>query len=126
MRERKSFAAAISCIDGRAHEPLIYYLKESYGVDFVDLITEAGAVRFVSENDTSERDELLRKIRISLDAHQPEIIVVAAHHDCAGNPVNDDVQKQQLSRAKRYLRSLFPDIKVIAVWLDADFNPEEI
>ena len=36
------FGTAINCIDGRAQEPLIAWFKSEHGLDYVDLITEAG------------------------------------------------------------------------------------
>lgn len=120
------FAVAVNCIDGRTQEPLINYLKQKYQVDYVDLVTEAGAVKFLCERRTPERDAILKRIRISLDAHKPEILVIAAHHDCAGNPVSDETQKTQLKQAKEYLLGRFPYLKIVTLWLDGSFKVEEI
>ncbi|HOP76783.1 MAG TPA: hypothetical protein PLD05_04790 [Thermogutta sp.] len=37
-----SFATVVNCMDGRTQGPVISYLKERFGVDYVDNSTEAG------------------------------------------------------------------------------------
>ncbi len=48
------FATAINCIDGRIQEPVIKYIQTTYGIDFVDLITEPGPNKILSENCENE------------------------------------------------------------------------
>ena len=48
--EGKKFGTAINCMDGRVQEPVAKFLKEIYGIDFVDTITEPGPVKILSEN----------------------------------------------------------------------------
>lgn len=40
------FAAAINCMDGRTQVPVIEFLKNKYGVDYVDMITEPDPTRY--------------------------------------------------------------------------------
>ena len=57
----KKFATAINCMDGRAQEPVIEYMKKSYGVDYVDMITEPGPNRILAENKEASIIEFLKK-----------------------------------------------------------------
>ena len=46
----KKFATAITCMDGRIQIPVIEYIKSNYGVDYVDVITEPGPNKILSDN----------------------------------------------------------------------------
>ena len=48
-----SFYTAINCMDGRVQLPVIYYLKERFGVPYVDVITEPGPVALLSSDPES-------------------------------------------------------------------------
>lgn len=39
---KKRFGTALNCIDGRAQILVISWVKESFGVDYVDMIIEPG------------------------------------------------------------------------------------
>ena len=46
---RKSFGTVLNCIDGRTQIPVINWIKENFNVEYVDLITEPGMDKIVSE-----------------------------------------------------------------------------
>ena len=121
----KEFATAINCIDGRAQKPVIEYMQKSFSVDYVDMITEPGPNKILSEGKDANIIEFLKKkVKVSVEKHNSKLIVVAAHHDCAGNPSNEDVQKEHLRKAVDVIVSWgFPVKKIIAVWLDEKFKP---
>jgi len=124
----KEFATVINCMDGRAQRPVIEYMQNSFGIAFVDMITEPGPNRILSEGtDTQTIESLKKKVRISVEKHGSQIIAIAAHYDCAGNPECENVQKEHLRKAIDIIISWgFPVKKVIAIWLDEDFKPETI
>jgi len=121
----KKFAAAINCMDGRVQKPVAEYIQKNFSVDYVDMITEPGPNRILSEGkNTSIIESLKKKIEISVEKHNSQIIAVAAHYDCAGNPENEDVQKEHLRKAVNVIVSWgFPVKKIIALWLDENFKP---
>jgi len=121
----KSFATAINCMDGRAQKPVIEYIQKNFRVDYVDMITEPGPNKILSEGkDVNIIESLKKKIGISVKKHGSQVIIVVAHYDCAGNPTNEDVQKEQLLKAIDVIVSWkFAVKKVIALWLDEDFKP---
>ncbi len=122
-----SFYTAVNCMDGRVQLPVISYLKEKLGVQYIDMITEPGPVKILSENAGSEAAKsIFRKISISIDKHQSLGIAVVAHHDCAGNPVSADVQREQLKESVDAIREVFPDVKVIGLWSDETWSITEI
>jgi len=121
----EKFATAINCIDGRAQKPIIEYIQKSFGVEYVDMITEPGPNKILSEGKETHVIECVRKkVAISVEKHNSQLIVVVAHYDCAGNHSGEDVQKHHLRKAVDVIVSWkLPVSKVIAVWLDDSFKP---
>lgn len=124
----KKFATSINCMDGRAQKPVSEFLEKNFGVHYVDMITEPGPNRILSEEgNASIIEQLKKKVAISVEKHGSQIIAIIAHHDCAGNPVSEDLQKEHLKKALDVITSWnFPVKKIIALWLDEDFKPNII
>ena len=122
-----SFGTVVNCMDGRVQGCVADYMKSEYGVKYVDTITEAGPVKLIAED--SEGDKvvsILEKIGISVNCHKSEVITVAAHVDCAGNPVDDDVQKGQVKKSVEFIKSKFGQCEVIGLWIGDDWKAEKI
>ncbi|MHC4216418.1 MAG: carbonic anhydrase [Planctomycetota bacterium] len=118
-----SFCTAINCMDGRVQLPVIAFLKEYFKVEYVDTITEAGPVRvFDKTSDLAMLNSLYSRVDISVDRHASKGLAVCAHSDCAGNPIDDDQQKQQLQRAVIFLREKYPNIEIIGLWVDQEHH----
>jgi len=124
----KKFATAINCMDGRVQKPVAEYMQKSFSVDYVDMITEPGPNKILSEgNDVNIVESLKKRVKISVEKHGSQVIAVVAHYDCAGNPENENVQKEHLRRAVKVIISWgFPVKKIIALWLDENFKPSII
>lgn len=110
-------------MDGRAQVPVIDWVKRNYGIDFVDMITEPGPDRLFGGN-SADLDSIRRRVTISVNAHGSRHLVVAAHHDCAGNPVSTAEHEVQLRRALEQMLSWrLPLQEVAALWIGADWKP---
>ena len=122
-----TFCTAITCIDGRAHLPLIEYLQGRFEVEFVDLVTAPGVVTVVSGSEPSEEAEsVYSRVEISVEAHRSVGIAVVAHHDCAANPVAQEIQLSQLWSAVENVGARFPGVEVVALWIGASWKPQEV
>ncbi len=122
-----SFCTVINCMDGRVQIPVNEYLLEELSVDYVDTITEAGPVRILAEEQQSDlADSILARVDISVKKHKSKTVAIVAHYDCAGNPVKKDVQLEQLESAVDFLNDEYPDIKIFGLWVDSDWNVEQI
>ncbi len=121
----RKFATAINCMDGRVQKPVIEYMQKSFSVDYVDMITEPGPNKILSEGKAANIiDSLKKRVAISVEKHGSQVIAVAAHYDCAGNPENEDAQKEHLRKAVDVIVSWgFPVKNIIALWLDENFKP---
>jgi len=121
-----SFATCLCCIDGRVQLPVIYWIKENYGVEYVDMITEAGIDGKLSGDYNKYIDSLHDKIEISVFMHKTNFMFIVGHHDCLGNPVDDDTHRKQILLATENLsKSGFP-VTVIGLWLSAESIIEKI
>ena len=121
------FCTAINCMDGRVQLPVIRFLQKRFGADYVDSITEPGPVRIFAEAaDLMVLNSIYTRINISVHHHHSKAIAICAHTDCAGNPVKDETQKPQLRRAVIFLKESYPDVDVIALWLNEDWDVCEI
>ena len=121
-----SFYTAINCIDGRVQEPVINYIKEKYNVLFVDMITDAGPVKILSNKKTDNLKSIISCIDISLKKHKSKGIAIVAHYDCAGNPISDEEQKKLLQKAVVFLENIYKNVSVCGLWVDKDRKVEKI
>lgn len=117
-----SFAASIHCMDGRIQEPVIAYIKRETGVKFVDAITEAGPAGLLAAGDEQKTAAVAERLKISIEKHGARSVFVSAHHDCAGNPVDEKTQIAQVREAVERLKTLFPGAAFHGLWIDEDFR----
>lgn len=122
-----SFYTAINCMDGRVQLPVIYYLKERFGVPYVDVITEPGPVALLSSDPESDASRsIFQRVEVSLNAHHSKGIAMVAHYNCAGNPVSDAEQREQMRVCLRVLAKRYPAVALIGLWVDDTWAVSEI
>jgi hypothetical protein len=121
------FGTAINCMDGRIQLSVIDYLKAKFGIDYVDVITEPGPTKVLSEGiDIDAIDRIKRCLEISIKKHESQVISLSAHYDCAGNPEKKDVQLKQLASSIRVIKSWCFGVDVIGLWIDDHWEATEI
>jgi hypothetical protein len=110
-------------MDGRIQGPIQEYLKGGYNVKYVDAITEPGPCKIIAENtDINAINSILQRVKISVDIHKSKLIAISGHHDCAGNPCEAEDQKEQIKQTVEYFKNLYPDIEVIGLWVDSNWQ----
>jgi hypothetical protein len=119
------FATCLNCIDGRIQLPVLKWIIENYGIDFVDMLTEPGMDGFLTQ-ENADLSEIFRKIQITIDIHDSQDIFIAAHDDCAGNPVDPETHKNQVTKAADIIKKFAPSCRVIGIWIDLDSKIEKI
>jgi len=118
-----SFCTVVNCMDGRVQLPVITYLMDLFGVDYVDSVTEPGPIRILAEQTNSNTvQSIIDRIRISTEKHGSKTIAVVGHHDCAGNPMPKEVQLEQISKAIDCLSREFPNAEIIGLWVDEEWK----
>ena len=122
-----SFFTAVNCMDGRVQLPVISYLKGKFGVLYVDVVSEPGPIRFLAEApESQEVKSIFRRIDISVGKHQSPGIAVIGHHDCAGNPVPEARQREQLEAALDRLAARYPSCQLLGLWVDGSWKVHEV
>ena len=110
-------------MDGRIQEPIIRYLKENYSVTYIDTITEPGPCKiFAEDTDKISLNSIIKRVNISINKHKSKLIAISGHHDCAGNPCGEKIQKKQIRKSMKRLKNSFPEVKVIGLWLDNEWK----
>ena len=115
-----TFVTAINCMDGRTQEPVAAWLKQTYGADYVDTITEPGPDLILAGGDSGLIDSIHTRLRISVEKHGSRVVAVVAHDHCAGNPVDKTEHLRMLDQSmQRVLEWGFP-VTVVGLWVDGD------
>lgn len=110
-------------MDGRVQAVVAKYGQERYGVLYPDTITEAGLVGLLANNPSSEFLEgLKKKVLISIEKHHSKGIVIHGHQQCAGNPVEDDIHKQNILVAARIIGEIAPNLEIKPVFVVRENN----
>jgi len=118
-----TFATAINCIDGRIQESVIGFIKRELTVDYVDLVTESGPDKILSENKQADIVESIKnRVTISLEKHQSKTIVVVGHYDCAANPVDVGEHHKQIKEAVETIKSWNFEVSVYGIWVGRDWQ----
>jgi carbonic anhydrase len=109
-------------MDGRVQLPVLHWIKEMYPVDFVDVITEAGMDNVLSnQHDISE---VIRSIKISVDINKSTRLFVVGHYDCRGNPVEENVHRQEIKSSVKRLKEHWPDHEIVGLWVNKQWKVE--
>ncbi len=90
------------------------------------MITEAGMDGVIAGEDLECERSILKKIDISIDKHGSSLIFVVGHHDCGGNPVDDDVHLEQIKVSVDKVKSWKPAVKVIGLWVNDKWEVEKV
>jgi len=115
---KESFGTALNCIDGRTQIPVIKWIKENFGVDYVDLITEPGMDKVLAQDDWLEIESLREKVMISIAAHASTVVAVVGHYDCAANPVSDCRHFKDIVTSTCIVKSWGLPARVVGLWVD--------
>jgi len=121
------FGTAINCMDGRVQLPVTAWLKSKYGLDYVDMITEPGPEKMLSQGAPRQVESIKSRVSISVNAHGSQTILIAAHHNCAGNPVSKEDHIRQVRDSLRVVKSWsLPVRDIIGVWINDNWAVEPI
>lgn len=110
----ETFFTSVGCMDGRVQCPVSKYGKARYGVKYMDTITEAGLVGQIIKEDADPKllESIKDKIMISINKHHSKGIIVHGHQECAGNPVEDSLHKENTVAATKVIREMVKNLDV--------------
>ncbi len=116
----KKFVTAINCMDGRTQLPVIEWMKREYDADFVDMITEPGPDKILSDPSHELAGSIKDRMEISVMKHQSETIAIVAHGDCAGNPVTKEEHLNMLRDAMKTVAAWGYSVSIVGLWIDGE------
>ena len=123
MDQHSSFSTTINCMDGRVQLPVNDWMRQEYGVAYVDTITEPGPIKILAElQPDSAVESIKHRTDISVHKHGSTLIAIVAHYDCAGNPVDRDTQMDQLDLSIAQVKAWGYSVPVIGLWVDEDWT----
>lgn len=120
------FATAVNCMDGRTQLPVIEWMKEKFGVDYVDSVTEPGPDGIIARGEPQLIDSIKTRVLISVEKHGSKAIVIVGHHDCAGNPGDKEMHLDHVRKAVEEVQSWHLKADIYGVWVGEDWTVEEI
>lgn len=116
----ETFFTAVGCMDGRVQDVIATFGQQKFGVKYPDTITEAGIVGklAIESVDQSLMDSLKFKVvDVSIGKHHASGVVVHGHAECAGNPVEDEKQKDDIRKSVQVVQSLVGSTPVVGVFV---------
>lgn len=117
----ETFFTAVGCMDGRVQDVVAAYGQQKFGARFPDTITEAGIVGLLPKKDQDLLGSVKFKVvDVSIGKHHARGIVVHGHAECAGNPVADEQQKDDIRRSVEVMQSLVGSVPVVGIFLHRD------
>ena len=126
LQASETFFTVIGCMDGRCQEAVVLFGQDRFAAQYPDTITEAGLVGLLAEKDVDPQllAAIKKKIDISLKLHHSKGILVYGHAECAGNPVADNIHKEDVSRAVDIVKSLVghASIPVIPLFVERSMD----
>lgn len=120
------FGTLVTCIDGRVQRPTILWMREQYGIDFVDVISEPGPDKLLAESGPEVTDSVQKKVAFSVQAHVSRIVGICGHFDCAGNPATPEEHRVQIRQSVELARSWGLAAQVVGLWLNEHWQIEVV
>ncbi|OEU63641.1 MAG: hypothetical protein BBJ57_05225 [Desulfobacterales bacterium PC51MH44] len=120
------FGTSINCMDGRVQLPMIDWMKENFGVDYVDMVTEPGPDKIVSSCSPGRLRGIQEKVKISVDKHGSKHVVIAGHDDCAGHPVSREKHIEDIKAAMQVIKGWGLPVSIYGVWINSAWQVELI
>lgn len=113
-------------MDGRVQLPIIHWMKENYGVEYIDMITEAGPNRVLLQGSSNQLDEIKNKVLVSTEKHDSKVIAIAGHHDCAGNPVDRSQKEKEIKRSVELVEKWDLGVTVLGLFVNENWEVEVV
>jgi hypothetical protein len=122
-----SFCTTVNCMDGRVQLPVIYYLKNRFQADYVDVISEPGPNLILAKHTVPILvKSIFSRLQVSVKKHKSKGIAIVGHFDCSGNPGSKEEQIQHTKTAIDLVKKTFNRIEIIGLWVDENWEVEEL
>lgn len=113
-----TFGCAINCMDGRVQGPVAEWVKTNFGVQYVDMVTEAGPDGILARGTSPLSESIRSRVQISTGPHGARVVIVAGHAGCAGNPVSPEQHQADVRAAMGTVASWGLPVTMVGLWVD--------
>jgi hypothetical protein len=121
------FGAVINCMDGRIQKVVADFLRSAFDLDWLDTITEPGPERILADGlEVHVIENIKRRLGISIEKHGSGLIAIAAHEECAGNPVDKEEHLKHLRQAKTKVEQFGFATEIVLLWVPSGWNTVEV
>lgn len=121
-----TFATVINCMDGRTQIPLNEWMREKFGVDYVDTVTEPGPNGILAKGEGPLVDSIKNRVDISVNGHGSRTVVLVGHFDCAGNPGPKKMQDEHVMKGIETIKKWNLPVRILGVWVGEEWKVEVI
>ena len=125
MAEGK-FGTAVNCMDGRVQEQVVAWMKENFGVDHVDMITDPGPDGILACGKTEGIENIRKRVLISVNAHGSKCLAIVGHHDCAGNPCSKEEHLKHIKASLETIGSWDLPLELVGLWINEEWKVEKL
>lgn len=115
-------------MDGRVQDAVKDYMKENYGVDYVDMITEPGPNKILCDSNGCDKaviEDIKKRVEISVHHHGSKVVAIVGHDGCAGNPATKEEQVEHLKKAKEAVEKFGLGVEVVLLYVKDDWKTVE-
>lgn len=102
------------------------WARKHLNVRFVDVITEPGDDKVLFNGSEMQKGAIKDKVLVSVRAHNSKAVIVAGHHDCAGNPVSREEHWKEICACVRDIRLWNLPVRVIGLWVNERWEIEVV
>ena len=120
-----SFGTAVNCMDGRVQSPVADWVKINYGVQYVDMVTEAGPDGILAHGPAHLVEHIRQRVLVSTGPHESRVVIVAGHSGCAGNAVPDEQHRADVQAAMRTLAAWRLPVQIVGLFAN-EFGAIEV
>lgn len=112
-----TFGCAINCMDGRVQVPVADWVKVYFGVQYVDMVTEAGPDGILAHGPSQLIESIRSRVQVSTGPHNARVVVVAGHAGCAGNPVTPEQHIADIKASMDVVASWRLPVTIVGLWV---------
>jgi hypothetical protein len=121
------FCTAINCMSGQIQLPVLHFLRDRFQATYVDMITEPGPdLILAKQTSLTLVQSILARVDISIHSHGSAGVAIVGHHECSGNPADKAEQLPHLRSAVQFLKMHYPNVEIIALWVDEHGRVTEV
>ena len=121
-----NFGTAINCMDGRAQEPVLAWMKERFLLDYVDVLTAPGADGVLAGGPVGTIEGIRGGVEISVTRHESKVVAIVGHLDCLGNPVCREAHWGHIAEAVAVVSGWGYPVEVWGLWVDGELRVEVV